>query len=423
MELKVEYVPIDTIKPYERNAKLHPAEQVDEIAKSIELVGFRDPIGIWNGVIVEGHGRLLAAKKLGMDTVPIIRMDDMTDEERRAYILIHNKTTMDSGFDPDLLKFELDNINDIDMTMFNFFEDEPTPEEQLNEVREDDFLPEPPEEPKSKLGDIYELGIHRLICGDSTNPETIKTLMGENEADLLLTDPPYNVDYVGKTKDALKIQNDKMGEDAFTRFLTDAFEAASPSLKPGGVFYIWHADTERRSFIEACANTGWQIRQILVWNKNVFVMGRQDYQWKHEPCIYGWKDGGAHFFIDDRRQTSVMEDRKPNIKAMKKAELMELLEKIFADKESTTVINEDRPARSELHPTMKPIKLLARLICNSSRIGEKVLDPFGGSGSTLITCDQLKRQCFMAELDPKYCDVIIERYERFTGRKAVLMNG
>lgn len=434
---KIEYVPIDSIKPYERNAKLHPAEQVDEIAKSIEQVGFLDPIGIWHDTIVEGHGRLLAARKLGMERVPIIRFDHMTDEERRAYILIHNKTTMDSGFDPDLLKFELDNINDIDMTMFNFFEDEPTPDEQVDAVQDDEFDPQPPEIPKTKPGEVYQLGKHFLTCGDSTDPETLRRIMRGAEADLLLTDPPYNVDYtekeimLAKSKPNVRIKeghnvgikNDIMGESAYREFIANAFKAADRFMRKGAVFYIWHSDMMRKTFLAASEDAGWQIRQNLIWNKNYFVMGRQDYQWKHEPCLYGWKDGAPHFFIDSRAQTTVMEDKKPNFKAMKKAELLQLLENIYAEKVSTSVIDEDRPNRSALHPTMKPVKLLARLICNSTKTGEKVLDPFGGSGSTIIACEQLNRQCFMSELDAKYCDVIIERYERFTGQKAVKISG
>lgn len=208
--------------------------------------------------------------------------------------------------------------------------------------------------------------------------------------DLLLTDPPYNVDYVGKTKDALKIENDKRTDSDFHKLLVDAFKAADQVMKPGAAFYIWHADSEGFNFRGACREIGWQVRQCLIWNKNTFVLGRQDYQWKHEPCLYGWKDGAAHYFVDDRTQSTVFE--------------------------------EDKPARSAEHPTMKPIKLLARQIKNSSKKGENVLDIFGGSGSTLITCEQLGRNAYTVELDPKYCDVIIKRWEDFTGQQAVKIN-
>lgn len=214
--------------------------------------------------------------------------------------------------------------------------------------------------------------------------------MQGQQVDLLVTDPPYNVDYVGKTKDALKIENDKKSDDDFHKLLVDAFKAADQVMRPGAAFYIWHADSEGLNFRGACREIGWQVRQCLIWNKNTFVLGRQDYQWKHEPCLYGWKDGAAHYFTDDRTQS--------------------------------TVIEEDKPSRSAEHPTMKPIKLLARQIQNSSRPGENVLDMFGGSGSTLITCEQLGRHCFTAELDPKYCDVIIKRWEDFTGQQAEKIN-
>jgi site-specific DNA-methyltransferase (adenine-specific) len=239
-------------------------------------------------------------------------------------------------------------------------------------------------------------------------------------ADLIVTDPPYNVDYVGKTKDALKIQNDKMADNDFRRFLTNAFRVMDRHLKPGGAFYIWHADSEGYNFRGACQDAGWQVRQCLIWNKNTIVLGRQDYHWKHEPCLYGWKDGAAHYFIDDRTQATVIEDKGLDFKKMKKEELVALLKEIFSDKVSTTVINEDKPMRSAEHPTMKPLKLLERLIKNSSRPGELVLDTFGGSGSTMMTCEQLNRTCYIMEIDPVYCDVIVKRWENFTGRKAVL---
>ena len=262
------------------------------------------------------------------------------------------------------------------------------------------------------------MGKHYLICGDSTKPETIKRLLQGQQADLLLTDPPYNVDYTGKTKDALKIQNDKKTNDQFHQLLVGAFRAADQGMKPGAAFYIWHAPSEVYNFTGACKETGWQVKQELIWNKNTFALGRQDYQWKHEPCLYGWKDGAAHYFVDDRTQSTVFEDKDNDIDHMKKEEMRTLLKQLLEDKISTTVINEDKPARSAEHPTMKPIRLLARQIKNSSKPGENVLDIFGGSGSTLITCEQLGRNCYTAELDPGYCDVIIKRWEDFTGQQA-----
>ena len=250
-----------------------------------------------------------------------------------------------------------------------------------NDIVEDE-LPEQVE-PISLAGDIWYLGNHRLICGDSTDTTVIETLMGGDKADLYITDPPYNVDYQGKTKDKLKIQNDKMSNDNFRQFLDDAFSAADAVLRKGAVFYIWHADSEGYNFRGACFDTGWQIRECLIWNKNSMVMGRQDYQWKHEPCLYGWKDGASHLWASDRKQT--------------------------------TVLDFDRPNRNGEHPTMKPVGLFAYQISNNTHEGDRVLDSFGGSGTSIIACEQLNRRCYMCELDPHYCDVIIQRYVNFKG--------
>lgn len=256
--------------------------------------------------------------------------------------------------------------------------------------------------------------------------------MNGNLADLVVTDPPYNVaigiEDIEEAKirkrrtDGLSIQNDAMSNEDFYLFLKKVFKNLYNNIKNGGVFYVWYASKEVVNFTNALEYNNLPVRQELIWNKNSLVMGRQDYQWKHEPCLYGWKDGAGHYFIDDRTQTTVFEDKKPDIKKMKKEELVKLLEEIYSDKVSTTIINESKPSVSELHPTMKPVKLIARQVKNSSRINEKVLDLFGGSGTTLITCEQLNRKCYMMEYDPHYIDVIIQRWENFTGEKAVLLN-
>lgn len=431
--MNIIYMAPGDITPYGQNAKKHPEEQVEHIANSIKEFGFRQPLVIdKDGVLIIGHGRLLAAKKLGLETVPVVKADDLTEEQVKALRLADNKTN-ESEWDLELLDAELAEIFDFDMSEFGFdMEQEEPPEVEEVDVPEE-------VEARCKLGQIWRLGDHRLICGDSTDPQVIARLMAGETAALYLTDPPYNVS-LGQTSghvmrpseakqlhrrtDGKIIENDSWStEEDFVAFLVRAFEAAMEVMNPGAVFYIWHADSQSFNFRLACREAGMQVRQNIIWNKNIFTFGRQDYQWKHEPCLYGWKDGAAHYFIDDRTQSTVMSDAEEiNPKRMKKAELVALVEQMMADRVSTTVINEDKPSRSVEHPTMKPVKLLARLIKNSSRIGDLVLDSFGGSGSTLVTCQQLNRRCNMAELDPHYCDVIIQRWEDFTGQKAELIN-
>ena len=255
------------------------------------------------------------------------------------------------------------------------------------EVQEDDFDEEVPEEPKSKLGQIYQLGRHRLMCGDSTKPEDVKKLVGGVRCDLLLTDPPYNVGYVGQ--DGMTIKNDRQEDDKFYKFLFNAFSAAKDNLKQGASFYIWYSSSEMVNFTNAANNSGLSVRENLIWEKNNIVLGRQDYQWKHEPCLYGWVEGGSHSWYSDRKQTTVM--------------------------------HFDKPQRADLHPTMKPVALFDYQIKNSTKSGDVVLDLFGGSGTTIMACEQDGRNACVMEFDPKYVDVIIKRWEDFTGKKAELI--
>lgn len=322
-----------------------------------------------------------------METVPCIIADDLTEEQIKAYRLADNKVAEQAEWDFDLLGDELADIFDIDMSYFGF--EDMTVEEEV-EVIEDE-VPEVPTEPKAKIGDIYQLGRHRLMCGDSTNITDVEKLMNGAKADMLLTDPPYNVDYEGKTKDKLKIENDKMDNDSFRQFLIDAFTTADLYMKEGAVFYIWHADSEGYNFRGACFDVGWKVRQCLIWCKNSMVMGRQDYHWKHEPCLYGWKDGAGHLWASDRKQTTILEF--------------------------------DRPVKNELHPTMKPVSLFDYQIRNNTNVDDVVLDLFGGSGTALMACEQNRRTCYTMEFDARYVDVIIERWENLTGGKAVLLNG
>lgn len=411
MQLKIEYLPIDSIHPYEKNARKHQKEDVSAIVKSIEQFGFDDPIGIWHNTIVEGHGRLMAAKQLGMTEVPCIRLDHLTDEERRAYGLAHNKTAELSEWDAQMLPEELGSIFNIDMTDFGFElkteadEDEFDVEKELEEIKE----------PVTQKGDIYKLGNHYLMCGDSTNEEDVKKLMGGKTADLLVTDPPYNV--AVKNSQGMTIENDNMSKAEFYSFITKAMKNASDVLKNGGGFYIWYGDVEDVSFRTACFENKLTIKQCLIWVKNGATLGRQDYQWRHEPCLYGWKEGAGHYFIDDRSQNTVIED-KPDINKMTKEQLKSYVKELMQDQIPTTILREDKPIKDSDHPTMKPLKLIGRLIRNSSRRKEIVLDLFGGSGTTLMACEQLDRISYTMEYDPKYCDVIIKRWEEYTGVKA-----
>lgn len=408
--MQIIYKTLEELKPYKNNPRNNDGA-VDAVAASIKEFGFKVPIVIdADGEIIAGHTRLKAAKKLGLEKVPCIIADDLTPDQIKAFRLADNKTAELAEWNLELLQLELDDI-ELDMSEFGFTTTAP------GEPYEDNYEPEPPEEPKTKPGEIYKLGKRTLICGDATS-EASYTSIAEN-IDCIITDPPYNVDYEGKTKDKLKIDNDKQDNETFFEFLSDAFKNAAEVLKPGGVWYIFHADSEGENFRRAARENLGKVRQCLIWNKNAIVLGRQDYHWKHEPCLYGWKDGAAHYFIDDRTQATVYEDKGIDLKKLKKDEAIRLLQDIFSDKQSTTVINEDKPLRNEEHPTMKPIKLIARLIKNSTRPGESVLDPFGGSGSTLIACEQLGRVCYMIEFDPRYCDVIIDRWEKLTGQKAV----
>lgn len=422
------------LKPYENNPRNND-EAVKYVAESIKQFGFKIPIVIdKDNVIVAGHTRYKAAKKLKIKAVPCIIADDLTEEQVKAFRLADNKVAEKATWNFDLLNLEMGQILNIDLGALGFEEIDLSTEEE-KEPEEDNYNEEPPEEPKSKRGQIYRLGRHRIMCGDSTNPADVERLIEGAKMDLCVTDPPYNVDYAEKEKDLEKwrpckrvkedvrtgIENDKMTDASFREFLNNAFSNLYGVLKPGGVFYVFHAATQTPAFWEELESAGLKIRQQLTWVKNVFVIGRSDYHWKHEPCLYGWKDGAAHYFIDDRTQSTVFEDAPADPKKMKKEELVNLVLQMQADKTATTVIHEDKPAVNDLHPTMKPVKLVGRLIKNSSKEGEKVIDLFGGSGSTLIACEQLNRTAYLMEYEPKYLDVIIDRYERLTGDKAELI--
>lgn len=393
MQEKIEYWPLKKIKPYPSNPRIN-AEAVAFVANSIKEFGFRNPIIVDNaGVIIAGHTRLKAAKKLGLKEAPVIVADDLSDEQVKALRLADNKTAEAAEWDLNLLDQEISEIADIDMSDFGFeldeFELDEEPDDDADAV-DDDF--EEPEniEPIAKRGQIYRLGDQILMCGDSTNKLDVQKLMGGEQADLLITDPPYNVAYESKTSDRLRIENDSMDSNSFYDFLHAAFVAAVDAMIPGAAFYIWYASSSVIEFCTAAKDAGLLVKEELIWNKSALVLGRQDYQWKHEPCLYGWKDGGPHHWYSDRKQTTVLDFKKP--------------------------------AASRLHPTMKPIPLFDYQIKNSSKSGDKVLDLFGGSGTTLMACQQNGRKSYTMEYDPHYVDVIIKRWEDFTGEKAELIN-
>ena len=394
--MKIEIADINTIKPYENNPRKLKDLAIEKVAMSLKEYGFRQPIVVdKDRIIVVGHTRFRASKKLGFKEVPITIADNLTTEQINAYRIADNRTAEESEWDSELLKMEIKDLEakDFKLDLLGFNED------QLNDMlfeekqglTDEDEVPEAPEEPISKLGDIWKLGNHKLICGDSTILNNYEKLFNENKADLLMTDPPYNVDYEGKTKDKLTIQNDSKNDDDFLQFLTDAFNNCAIHLKLGCSFYIFHSDWYGLEFRQSIKNSDLELKQNLIWAKNSMVMGRQDYQWQHEPCLYGWKRGASHSWYSDRKQT--------------------------------TIIKYDRPSKSKLHPTMKPVGLVEYLIKNSSKQEDIVLDPFLGSGTTLIACEKQSRICYGIELDPKYCDVIVKRWEQFTGKKAELENG
>ena len=408
MAKRIELWPLDRLKPYDRNARTHSAEQVAQIAASIVEFGFTNPILVdSNDGIIAGHGRLSAAQELGLKTVPVVVLDHLSERQRKAYILADNQLALNAGWDTDLLRGELQDLaeQDFDLSLIGFSDDEladllPEIEELAPEDADADAVPEPPTEPITKPGDVWLLGKHRVMCGDSTSIEAVESLMAGDKADLLLTDPPYNVALGmdetpeeakkrNRRTDGLTIQNDKMSDDDFRQFLRDVYTAADAVMKSGAAFYIWYAEPDANcAFRLAAKDVGWKIRQCLVWNKNSLVMGRQDYHWKHEPCLYGWKEGAAHYWGSDRTQT--------------------------------TVLDFNKPSRNGEHPSMKPVELFQYQMENSSKKTGVVLDLFGGSGTTAIACEKTGRQARLMELDPRYCDVIVKRWQQFTGKTATL---
>jgi len=389
---KVEQWPIEQLVPYAKNSRTHSEDQIAQLAASIKEWGFTSAILVdEDGGIIAGHGRVMAARKLGMAEVPVMVAKGWSEAQKRAYVIADNKLALNAGWDNELLALELAELDglgfDVELTGFSDEEIKALmPVEVTEGLTDPDDAPAVQENPVTVPGDVWVMGKHRLLCGDSTSVDDLAKLTQGNLVDMWLTDPPYNVAYEGGTKEKLTIKNDSMGDDQFRQFLRDAYTAADTVMKPGAVFYIWHADLEGYNFRGAAKDAGWTVRQCLIWKKSSMVLGRQDYQWKHEPCLYGWKDGAGHLWAADRKQTTILEF--------------------------------DKPARNGEHPTMKPVALFEYQLLNNTKGGDIVLDSFGGSGTTLIAAEKNGRTAMIMELDPRYCDVIIKRWQDFTGKQA-----
>lgn len=393
--MKIQEIEIEKLIPYARNSRTHSDDQVAQIAASIKEFGWTNPILVdGEAGIIAGHGRLAAARKLGLKKIPVIELSHLSPTQKKALIIADNKLALNAGWDNQMLALEFEELEleGFDLALTGFGEDEIDalkPEQVTEGLTDEDAVPDVPDEPKTKPGDIYQLGKHRLMCGDSCNVDDMEKLCDGQLVDMWLTDPPYNVAYEGGT--GLKIKNDDMKDDEFRQFLRDAYVTAGTVMKPGAVFYIWYADVETYNFTGAVKDAGWKMSQILIWKKSSLVMGRKDYHFKHEPCIYGWKEGAAHLWSADRKQTTILEF--------------------------------DKPSKNGEHPTMKPVELFEYQMLNNTKGGDIVLDSFGGSGTTMIAAEKNGRHARLMELDPKYCDVIVKRWEDFTGKKAELING
>lgn len=383
---KFELVSIDKLVPYANNARTHSPAQINKLRSSLREFGFINPVIIDRDFgIIAGHGRVLAAREEGINEVPCVYADHLTEAQKKAYIIADNRMAMDAGWDEEMLRIEIESLqaDAFDLALTGFDEKELSKLfDDGNDVKDDDFdVDEELKKPTfSKAGDVWTLGRHRLVCGDSTKPETYEILMEGRKANLVLTDPPYNVNYEGS---AGKIKNDNMASEKFFDFLFDAFSCMEKVMADDASIYVFHADTEGLNFRRAFDAAGFYLSGCCIWKKPSLVLGRSPYQWQHEPCLFGWKKNGKHQWYSDRKQTTIWEFEKSK--------------------------------KNGDHPTMKPIPLLCYPITNSTMSNTLVLDPFGGSGSTLIACEQTDRSCATIELDEKFCDVIVNRYIELVG--------
>lgn len=403
MEFQENY-PVDKLIPYARNSRTHNEEQIAQIVASIKEFGFTNPILIGaDDVIIAGHGRLLAAQRMGLKEVPVVRLPHLTETQRRALVIADNKIALNAGWDEEMLALEMKELDEMnfDLDLLGFSLDELKELEKFGEPEkepqtDEDEVPEVPEEPITKYGDVWAMGEHRLICGDSTLYDDVKKLMQDETASMVFTDPPYNVNYGATIKDSLryhagtlggrKIMNDNLG-DNFGQFLTDSL--LNLMMFNNGAAYVCMSSSELHTLYSAFISAGGKWSTFIIWAKNTFTLGRADYQRQYEPILYGWGADKKHYWCGDRDQSDVWEYNKP--------------------------------VKNDLHPTMKPVELVERAINNSSCVGDIVLDGFGGSGSTLIAAEKTGRKARLVELDPKFCDVIVKRWEEYTGKKAELL--
>lgn len=397
-DLQIERWSVDRLIPYARNARTHSSEQVAQIAASIAEFGWTNPILVGaDGVVIAGHARLLAARKLGISDVPVIVLDHLSDSQRRALVIADNRLALNAGWDEEMLRVELEALreDEFNLDLLGFGVEEmdallAEPEAEVAGNTDDDAVPETPETAVTVPGDVWLLGDHRLLCGDATQIDAVEKVLAGGLADMVFTDPPYNVNYGATMKDKLrgkkrKIANDNLG-DGFEQFLRDACTNILTVTK--GAVYICMSSSELHTLQKAFREAGGHWSTFVIWAKNTFTMGRSDYQRQYEPILYGWKEGSDHFWCGARDQGDVWFVKKP--------------------------------VSNDLHPTMKPVELVERAIRNSSKSRDTVLDPFGGSGSTLIGCEKAGRQARLIELEPKYCDVIVRRYQEFSGKETTL---
>ena len=429
--LPYKITPLDDLVPYANNARTHSEDQVAQIAASIEQFGFTNPVLVdEKGGVIAGHGRILAARSLGWTSVPTLVVVGLKESQRRALVLADNKLALNAGWDMGLLAEELKalQVDGFDLDVIGF-----SPEE-LDEIigveppageADPDDAPGLQEECRNVTGDVWVCGPHRVACGDSLSATLYEALLDGERVDVCWTDPPYNVAYSAA---AGSIKNDDMSDGDFGQFLRDAFVGVFAALKPGGAVYVAHADTERVNFTAAFKAAGFKLSGVVIWKKDSLVLGRSDYQWIHEPILYGWRPGSAHRWYGGRKNTSVIDlgDGSPFQQMEDGRWSVHVGDRVLVVDGAATVqevvpsvVVEPRPKRSTEHPTMKPVALIERMLKHNARAGDLVLDPFGGSGSTLIAAERLGMSARLIELDPKYADVIVRRWQAYSGRKAV----